>query len=157
MRRAKLDKIDRKILKCLQDDGRMSNVNLAKEAGISAPPCLRRVRALEDNGFIQGYNAKIDPASMGYSVTVFALITLDGQAISDKEAFETYVAALPEVRECHAIAGDLDYMLKVVAHDWDDYQRILRESLTSAPNVKSVKSCLLMNSPKSEVGIPVDL
>lgn len=156
MRRAKLDKIDRKILKCLQEDGRMSNVNLAKEAGISAPPCLRRVRSLEENGFIKGYNARIDAPSMGYTVTVFALVTLKGQSTTDKDEFEHYMAGLPEVRECHSIAGDLDYLMKVVAHDWDDYQRILKEHLTSAPHVQSVKSCLSMSSSKLEAGVPIE-
>ncbi len=156
MRRAKLDKIDRKILNCMQRDGRISNVNIAKEAGISAPPCLRRVRALEENGFITGYYGVINPSSMGYTVSVFALVTLTGQSTQDKEAFEHRMNELPEVRECHSIAGDVDYMLKVVAHDWNHYQEILKEELTAIENVKSVKSCLSMSSSKFEPGVPID-
>lgn len=156
MRRSKLDKIDRKILNSLQREGRMSNVNLAKEAGISAPPCLRRVRALEDNGLITSYHAVINPASMGYTVSVFALVTLESQATSDKEEFENAIDQIAEVRECHSIAGDIDYMLKVIAHDWDHYQKILKEQLTSAPHVKGVKSCLSMSSSKMEVGVPIE-
>lgn len=157
MRRAKLDKIDRKILKCLQEDGRMSNVNIAKEVGISAPPCLRRVRSLEDNGFITSYHATIDPVSMGYTVSVFALVTLTGQSTHDKDSFEDIVKFLDEVRECYSIAGDIDYMLMIVARDWNHYQDILKEKLTSIENVKSVKSCLSMGALKSEAGIPIEV
>lgn len=156
MRRSKLDRIDRNILKNLQDDGRMSNVKLAKEVGISAPPCLRRVRALEVAGFINGYTAKISASSMGYSIVVFALVKLDNLSSEHKEAFEKYVDDLPNVRECHLIAGDLDYILKIVAKDWDDYQDFLRHKLTNAPNVTSAKSCLSMNASKSEPGIPIE-
>lgn len=156
MRRSKLDKIDKKILKNLQESGRMSNVDLAKEVGISAPPCLRRVRTLETAGFIDGYNARINPASMGYSVTVIALVTLKGQSGKDKEEFENFINTLPMVRECHLVAGDIDYILKVVAKDWDDYQKLLKQDLTNAPNVNSVKSCLSMSSSKLEFGVPIE-
>ncbi len=156
MKRAKLDKIDRKILKNLQENGRMSNVDLAKEAGISAPPCLRRVRALEDNGYINGYNARINAAEMGYNVTVFALVTLTGQSSADKDGFENYIGGLDYVRESYSIAGDIDYLLKIVARDWDDYQAFLKEKLSSAPNVKSVKSNLSMSYNKMQAGVPID-
>lgn len=157
MRRSKLDKIDRNILKNLQEDGRMSNVNLAKEVGISAPPCLRRVRALEDAGFISGYNAQINASSMGFSVIVFALVKLTGQSSKDKEEFESEMNNLEHVRECHLVAGDIDYILKIVAKDWDDYQDLLKNKLTTAPNVSSVKSCLSMSSSKFEAGVPIDV
>lgn len=156
MKRSKLDKIDRNILRNLQENGRMSNVNLAKEAGISAPPCLRRVRALEDNGYIDGYNARINPSSMGYTVSVFALVTLTGQAAHDKTEFEEFCNAIPEVRECYLIAGDIDYLLKIVAHDWDHYQSLLKEHFSNAPHVQSFKSCLSMSSSKMEAGIPIE-
>jgi DNA-binding Lrp family transcriptional regulator len=155
MRRSKLDRIDRKILKNLQNDGRMSNVDLAKEVGISAPPCLRRVRALEDAGFIKGYHADINASSLGFSVTVFALVTLKGQSTIDKEEFENHIATLPQVRECNLVAGELDYILKIVAKDWDDYQDLLKKELTSAPHVNSVKSCLSMSASKIMPGVPI--
>lgn len=156
MRRSKLDRIDRKILKNLQEDGRMSNVDLAKEVGISAPPCLRRVRALETAGLIKGYNARINSAALGYTITVFTLVKLDSLSSEHKKEFEDYMNTLPNVRECHLVAGDLDYILKVVAKDWDDYQDILRNQITVAPNINSAKSCLSMNSSKFQPGVPIE-
>ena len=115
MKRVKLDKIDRKILSNLQDDGRITNVELAKEAGISAPPCLRRVRALEDNGFIKGYHAKVDPVALGYGVTVFAQVKLVSQAEADLKKFEEMINNWEMVRECHMLAGETDFLIKIVA------------------------------------------
>lgn len=157
MKRVKLDKIDRKILKNLQDNGRMTNVDLAREAGISAPPCLRRVRALEESGFIQGYHAQIDPAALGYGVTVFAHVKLLSQAESDLEQFETLIASWEMVRECWMLAGETDFLLKVVAPDWDAYQHFLTEKLTAAPNVTSVKSSLTIRASKEVAGVPVEI
>ena len=157
MTRIKLDKIDRKILKNLQDDGRMTNVELAKEAGISAPPCLRRVRALEDAGFIRGYHADIDPVVMGYGVTVFAMVTLDSQADEVLKGFEEKAANWPQVRECHVLSGETDFLLKIVAHDWDDYQSFHRNELTAAAHVVSVKTSLAIRSSKNEPGIPIEV
>ena len=156
MRRAKLDKIDRKILENLQADGRMSNVDLAKHVGISAPPCLRRVRALEEKGFIKSYHAKIDPAILGYGVTVFAMVKLTSQAEKDLTAFEKQIKEWPLVRECHMLAGDVDYILKIVARDWDSYQEFLTSHLTAAPNVTSVKSSLTVRSAKDQPGVPIE-
>lgn len=156
MRGTKLDKIDKKILQNLQAEGRMSNVDLAKIAGISAPPCLRRVRALEDAGFIKSYHAKIDPAILGYGVTVFANVKLTSQAEKDLEAFEKKMKSLPLVRECHMLAGDVDFILRIVAKDWDQYQEFLSAELTSAPNVVSVKSSLGIRSAKDEPGVPIE-
>lgn len=157
MRRIKLDKIDRKILKDLQADGRITNVDLAKRAGISAPPCLRRVRALEENGFIKGYHAVIDPQSMGYGITVFASVRLTSQAESDLKAFEETCRAWPLVRECHMLSGEVDFLLRIVAKDWESYQKFLTENLTSASNVTSVKTMPLVRSAKFEPGVPVDV
>lgn len=155
MRRAKLDKIDRKILRDLQDNGRITNVDLAKRAGISAPPCLRRVRALEKSGYIKSYHAKIDAPSMGYNVTVFAMVKLSSQAKADLNAFEEAVSAVPEVRECFLLAGEIDYILKIVAKDWDTYQTLHTETITNAPHVVSVKSSLAIRAGKEEPGIPI--
>ncbi|HRQ61079.1 MAG TPA: Lrp/AsnC family transcriptional regulator [Alphaproteobacteria bacterium] len=157
MRRSRLDKIDRKILKNLQEDGRMTNVDLAKAVGISAPPCLRRVRALEEAGYIKSYHAHTNPQILGYGVTVFAMVKLNSQAEGDLAGFEKLVNSWPMVRECHMLAGEVDFLLKIVAKDWDHYQDFLTHSLTSAPNVLSVKSSLCVRPSKQEAGVPIDV
>ena len=156
MRRVKLDRIDRRILRDLQADGRMTNVDLARRAGISAPPCLRRVRALEEAGFIRGYHANLNPEVLGYSVTVFAQVGLSSQAEPDLKKFEELVTSWPHVRECHMLAGETDFLLKIVAEDWDDYQRFLTTRLTAAPNVSHVKSALAIRCSKSLPGVPIE-
>ena len=157
MARAKLDRIDRRIISDLQANGRMTNVELAERAGISAPPCLRRVRALERAGIIKGYHADLSPEMLGYSVSVFALVGLNSQAETDLKAFEELIARWDEVRECHMLAGETDFLLKVVAHDWDDYQRFLTTRLTAAPNISHVKSALAIRTSKLQPGVPIDV
>jgi DNA-binding Lrp family transcriptional regulator len=157
MRRVKLDRIDRRILKELQEDGRMTNVDLADKVGISAPPCLRRVRALEEGGFIRGYHADINGEALGFGVTVFAQVGLNSQAEADLRAFESLVQTWPEVRDCHMLAGETDFLLRIVAADWDAYQRFLTTRLTAAPNVSHVKSALGIRSCKTAPGVPIDL
>lgn len=157
MRGVKLDRIDRRILRDLQDDGRITNVKLSERAGISAPPCLRRVRALEEAGVIRGYHADVNPAALGYHVTVFALVGLSSQAETDLKGFEALVANWAEVRECHMLAGENDFLLKVVAPDWDAYQRFLTTQLTTAPNVAHVKSSLAIRTAKWQPGVPVSV
>ncbi len=155
MRRIKLDQIDQKILRDLQDNGRITNVELARRAGISAPPCLRRVRALEESGYVRGYHADLDPKALGYNVTVFAHVGLTSQAERDLEAFEALVGAWPEVRECHMLAGETDFLLKVVERDWESYQNFLTTRLTVAPNVSHVKSALSIRTSKARPGVPL--
>jgi len=157
MRRIKLDKIDRRILRDLQANGRMTNVDLAERAGISAPPCLRRVRALEEAGFIRGYHADINPEALGFGVTVFAQVGLGSQAEPDLKAFEALTFTWPEVREAHMLAGETDFLLKIVATDWDSYQRFVTTKLTAAPNVVHVRSALAIRSSKYEPGVPIDV
>ena len=157
MQRVKLDKIDRRILRDLQEDGRMTNVELARRAGISAPPCLRRVRALEETGFIQGYHADVDAQALGYHVTVFAMVGLASQAEHDLRAFEARAAEWPEVRECHMVAGEMDFLLKIVSHSWDEYQKFLTTELTVAENVNHVKSALSIRTAKNMPGVPIDI
>ncbi|MAF48682.1 MAG: Lrp/AsnC family transcriptional regulator [Rhodospirillales bacterium] len=157
MNRVKLDHIDRNILRDLQDQGRITNVELARRVGISAPPCLRRVRALEEAGYIRGYHAELDPMALGFNVTVFAQVGLDSQAEPDLVAFETLVRGWPEVRECHMLAGETDFLLKIVAEDWETYQHFVTEKLTAAPNVSHVKSALSIRPSKNEPGVPVDI
>ena len=156
MRRAKLDRIDLRILADLQADGRMTNVDLAERAGISAPPCLRRVRALEQAGFIKGYHAEINAEAMGFGVTIFAHVGLVSQAETDLKAFEELVRSWPQVRECHMLAGETDFLLKIVAEDWDSYQKFLTTKLTTAPNVSHVKSALAIRTAKLSPGVPVE-
>ena len=155
MQRVKLDRIDRQILSDLQDNGRMTNVNLARRAGISAPPCLRRVRALEEAGYITGYHAELGSGALGFTVTVFAHVGLNSQAEPDLVAFEGMVRDWPEVRECHMLAGETDFLLKVVAKDWDAYQKFVTEKLTAAPKVANVKSALAIRSAKTLPGVPI--
>ena len=155
MRRVKLDKIDQRILHDLQENGRISNVELARRVGISAPPCLRRVRALERAGYLRGYHAELEPKALGFNVTVFALVGLASQAEADLQAFETLAGSWPEVRECYMLAGETDFLLKVVAEDWDSYERFLTTRLTPAPNVTHVKSALSIRTSKLEPGVPL--
>lgn len=156
MARLKLDKIDVKILRDLQAEGRMTNVELARRAGISAPPCLRRVRALEEAGLIRGYHADLDAAALGYGVTIFAQVKLSGQSETDLAKFEDKVRNWPMVRECHMLSGEVDFLLKIVARSWDDYQAFLTGSLTAAPGVLSVKSAPCVRVTKNEPGVPVE-
>ena len=157
MPKVKLDRIDRKILHDLQEQGRMTNVELAERAGISAPPCLRRVRALEEAGVIKGYHADIDPHTLGYGITVFAQVGLSHQAETDLQKFEDTVKQWPLVRECHLVSGEADYILKIVAEDWDAYQKFLTTHLTTAPNVSHIKSALGIRVAKYKPGVPVDV
>ena len=157
MERVKLDRVDLSILKDLQDDGRMTNVELAKRAGITPPPCLRRVRALEQAGFIRGFHAELNPEALGFGVTVFAQVGLQSQAEADLTAFEEMVQRWPEVRECHMLAGETDFLLKIVASDWDAYQRFLTTKLTAAPNVAHVRSALAIRASKYMPGVPIDV
>ena len=151
-----LDKIDLAIRALLQEDGRMSNVELARRVGLTAPPCLRRVKALEQRGVIHAYHAALDGAALGYPITVFAMVSLKSQAESDLKAFEDHVATLAEVRECHMLNGEIDFMLKVVARDLQSFQSFLTSRLTSAPNVASVKTSLTIRTSKNEPGVPVE-
>lgn len=156
MRRVKLDKIDRKILHDLQYNGRITNVELSKNAGISAPPCLRRVKALEEAGYIKGYFARLDAGLMGYGINAFAQIKLVSQAENDLKKFEEKCSNWEVVRECHMLSGEVDFLLRIVAINWEAYQAFLTEHLTALDNVSSVKTMLLVRSSKEAPGIPVD-
>ena len=155
MSQVKLDEIDLRILRDLQENGKITNVELARRVGISAPPCLRRVRALEEAGFITGYHAEVEPAKLGYNVTVFAQVGLDSQSESELSAFEELVRSWPEVQDCHMLAGEADFILRIVAQDWETYQKFVTEKLTPAPNVANVKSALTLRASKHEPGVPV--
>lgn len=156
-RRNKIDAVDRRILSDLQADGRLTNVELARRLGISPPPCLRRVRALENSGYIRGYHAIIDAEAMGFGVTVFAQVGLASQNELDLRAFEQLTLTWPQVRECNMLAGETDFLLKIVAEDWDHYQRFLTTQLTAAPNVAQVKSALAIRTSKYLPGVPIEV
>jgi DNA-binding Lrp family transcriptional regulator len=157
MPHAKLDPIDRKILAELQADGRMTNVELSRRVGISAPPCLRRVRTLEEIGFIDGYHARVNARELGFEVMVFAMVSLKSQAETDLVAFEDRARAWPLVRECHMLNGEIDFILKCVAPDLSSFQSFLTGQLTAAPNVASVKTSLVIRGAKNEPGVPFDV
>ncbi|WP_343520226.1 Lrp/AsnC family transcriptional regulator [Sphingomonas sp.] len=150
------DEIDRQIMAHLQADGRMTNVDLADRVGLTAPPCLRRVRTLEEKGAIRGYHADLDPVWLGYTITVFAMVSLKSQAETDLEAFEAHVAGIPEIRECYMLNGDIDFILKIVARDLSSFQQFLTTRLTTAPNVAHVRTSLTIRSSKSLPGVPVE-
>ena len=157
MATSKLDEIDRNILAELQADGRMTNVALAERVGISAPPCLRRVRALEDAGYIKGYHADVDSRELGFEVQVFAMVGLVSQAEAYLSAFEDRCRAWPLVRECHMLNGEVDFILKCVAPDLSSFQSFLTGELLTAPNVASVKTSLVIRGAKDEPGVPFDV
>ena len=157
MKRAKLDEIDLHILRELQADGRITNVELAKRVGISAPPCLRRVRALEKAGFIGGYHAQLESRALGFEVTLVAMVGLHSQAESDLQAFEQLVGSWPLVRECYMLNGEIDFILKCVAPDLASFQLFLTEHLTSAPNVASVRTSLTIRESKNLPGVPIEV
>ncbi|PIE12876.1 MAG: AsnC family transcriptional regulator [Rhodobacterales bacterium] len=154
---SRLDPIDRMILAELQADGRMTNVELAKRVGISAPPCLRRVRTLEEQGFIRGYHADVDARELGFEVQVFAMVGLQSQAEADLSQFEERCRDWPLVRECHMLNGEVDFILKCVAPDLSTFQSFLTEELTAAENVASVKTSLVIRGAKDEPGVPFDI
>ena len=153
--KVKLDAIDRQILEELRVNGRITNVELARRVGISAPPCLRRVRALEQAGLIRGYHADLNGEELGYELTIFSWIGLDSQHEADLSAFERRMAKLPMIRECHMLTGEADFILKIVAQDWDSWQNFLTKELIAAPNVASVKTAPVLRRSKVEFGVPL--
>ncbi|MEM1131649.1 MAG: Lrp/AsnC family transcriptional regulator [Pseudomonadota bacterium] len=152
---ANLDEIDRKLLAELQSHGRITNVELAERVGLTAPPCLRRVRALEEADIINGYHADINPAALGFAITVFAMVSLKSQAESALKEFEDHILELPEVRECHMLNGEIDFILKIVSYDLQSFQEFLTSRLTPAPNVASVKTSLTIRTAKNLPGVPL--
>ncbi len=154
MAHTNLDQVDLQLLAELQDDGRMTNVELASRVGLTAPPCLRRVRFLEESGVIKGYHAELDAAKLGFSITVFALVSLKSQAEEALRQFENHMRDLPEVRECHMLNGEIDFILKIVSHDLQSFQEFLTSKLTPAPNVASVKTSLTIRTAKQLPGVP---
>jgi DNA-binding Lrp family transcriptional regulator len=150
-----LDQTDRRILAELQRDGRMTNVELARRVELSAPPCLRRVRRLEEAGVIRGYHAVVDPVALGFEVTFFALVGLETQKQAALDAFEAMVSDWPEVRECHMIRGGGDFLLRLVAHN-TAHENALTARLTSAPQVSRVQTLQTIRTAKDVAGVPIE-
>jgi DNA-binding Lrp family transcriptional regulator len=150
-----IDEVDRHILAELQADGRMTNVELARRVGLSAPPCLRRVRRLEEQGVIRGYHADLDPQVLGWEITFFALVGLETQKQAVLQAFEAMVCEWPEVRECHMIRGGGDFMLRLVARD-TAHENALTSRLTGAASVLRVQTLQTIRTTKDESGVPVE-
>ena len=151
----KLDAIDLRILAELQTNGRITNVELSRRAKITAPPCLRRIRALEKAGFIKGYHAELDGKALGFEVTGFVFVGLASQKDADLKHFEDRVRSWPQVRECYMLSGEVDFLLKVVAADLAAFQSFITDTLTAEKNVASVKSSLMIHVSKNEPGVPV--
>lgn len=149
-----LDAIDLKILAEIQADGRITNVELARRVGISPPPCLRRVRALEEAGFLTGCHGQVDATKLGFSVDVFALVHLSSQADADLRAFEAFVRTEPMVRECWMLSGEVDFILRCIAPDLRTFHDFVSR-LTAAPHVRNVKTSLVLHKAKNEPGVPV--
>lgn len=152
---AQLDQTDWKILRELQSSGRITNVELASRIGLSPPPCLRRVQALERSGVISGYRATLDSARLGYDVAVFAFVRLRSQSESELKAFENLVAGWPQVREAYAVSGEADYLLKLVARVLPELQSFIIDRLTAAAPVAGVKTTLILRISKYQPGVPM--
>ena len=150
-----LDEIDRRILAALQKDGRLQNVELAKKVGLSPSPCLRRVKLLEENGIIERYVALLDAAKIGMGLTVFARVWLKGQDNETVNKFTSEIKKLSQVVECHLMAGDCDFLLRVVAADLDDYRLFQLEHLTRIEVVQSVKTEIPMQKIKLSSELPL--
>jgi DNA-binding Lrp family transcriptional regulator len=152
----RLDKIDWMILQELQAEGRVTNVELARRVGMSAPPCLRRMRALEEAGFILGYHASLNPKLLGFEVEAYAMVRLSGQAEADITAFEALARDWSYVRDCTLLSGDVDFLLKCIAPDLESFQNFIIRDLTAAPNVDQVRTAMTIRKSKSEYGLPLD-
>ncbi|MFT9440725.1 Lrp/AsnC family transcriptional regulator [Acetobacter papayae] len=149
-----LDAVDLRIVAELQDDGRITNVELARRVGISAPPCLRRVRRLEDDGVVRGYHADPDAAALGWPITFFALIGLESQKETVLRGFEDYLAQWPEVRECHMIRGGGDFLVRLIARD-AAHENLLTRQLTEATHVIRVQTLQTIRTSLERWGVPL--
>jgi Lrp/AsnC family leucine-responsive transcriptional regulator len=151
-----IDAIDRRIIATLQGDGRLSNVELADRVGLSPSPCLRRVRRLEREGYIEAYRATLGRARIGLGFTAFVEVKIDGHANERAEGFESAMVAIPQVIACHMVSGEADYLLEVVVPDLEHYQRFLLEKLLSLPIVKEVRSNIALQTLKAGAALPLE-
>ena len=153
---ASLDRIDSKILTLLQKEGRLANADLAERVNLSASACHRRVRRLEAEGVIRDYVALLNPRAVGRGATLFVEVTLSGQSDEVLDAFETAVARIPDVLECHLMAGTADYLLKIAARDSDHFAQIHRQSLTRLPGVSQMHSSFALRTVFGATALPLE-
>ena len=156
MPKPELDDFDHRIIAALQGEARLTNVELAERVGLSPSPCLRRVKRLERDGYIEGYGARLGRGRVGLGLTVFLEIKIEAHANDRAEAFQDAVLALPEVVACHMVSGDFDYLLEVVVPDMAAYQRVLVGKLLSLPIVKEVRSNIALQTLKAAGPLPLD-
>lgn len=153
--KSEFDRIDRELLRLLQDDGRLSNAQLAEQVSLSPSACLRRLQRLEESGVIQGYRANLSAEAIGRPMTVFIEVTLSGQGNAALDAFERAVAACPAVLECHLMSGDFDYLLRVAVADMADYEHLHRHSISALPHVARLRTALAMRAVVPSRGFPL--
>lgn len=156
MENAKLDAIDCKILEVLQQDGRISNVDLAAAVQLSAPQCFRRVRALEERGVVRGYRALVSPEALGLGVTAFVSLSIESSAFGRVREIETLLRAMPELLELHMMSGDADYLLKLVARDLKQLGSLLTDKLMQIEGVADVRSMVCLEELKAPAGLPIN-
>ena len=156
MIKKELDGIDLKILRILQDEGRISNLDLSKKIGMSPPPTLRRVRDLEKNGFIDGFRAILDPSKLGYDLTAWIFISLKNQNEESLNSFEKLVWGWETIRECYMLNGEVDFILKSVSKNMSEFNDFLSQNITSNENVLSVKTAFAIKTTKSLGNVPID-
>lgn len=155
MKQIKIDNIDLKILEILQKNGRISNLELSKEVGLSPPPCLRRLKILEESGYIESYKANLSDSKLGFNIVVFVFITLSSQQEEVLNQLEKDISKIEMIRESYIISGEFDFILKVVARDWEQYNKMLTKYLTNNPNIVNIRSSLMIKKIKSNADIKV--
>ncbi len=155
MKQIKIDNIDLKILEILQKNGRISNLELSKQVGLSPPPCLRRLKILEESGYIESYKANLSDSKLGFNVVVFVFITLSSQQEEVLNQLEKDISKIEMIRESYIISGEFDFILKVVARDWEQYNKMLTKYLTNNPNIVNIRSSLMIKKIKSNSDIKV--
>jgi DNA-binding Lrp family transcriptional regulator len=153
---AKLDSIDRKILKALQSDGRISNVDLAARIHLSAPQCFRRVRSLEERHVLRGYRAEVDPEALGFGVTAYVSVSIGGDDFGRVRDIEAEIRAFPQILECFSVSGEDDYLLKVVSHDLKSLSNFLTDHLMQVPGIDDVRSMICLEEIKPASPLPVE-
>jgi DNA-binding Lrp family transcriptional regulator len=151
-----LDRTDFRILRCLQNSGRMSNTELAESVGLSPSPCLRRVKALEQQGIIKRYAAIVDAKAVGLPISIFVNVSLHNQERKSLEQFEAHVSGYEEVMECYLMTGSFDYMLRIVVPDLESYEHFLAEKLTTTPGVANIQSSFTLKQVVYKTELPLD-
>ena len=151
-----LDRTDRKILRALQRDGRIANVDLAKTVNLTPTPCLERVKRLEADGFIGSYVALLDPSKLEKKLCAYIEVSLNNTSIEALENFDQHMRGMPEVQECQMVAGNFDYLIKIRVIDIQDYQRFLSEQLATTPGIAQTHTYVVINDVKSETTIPIN-